>query len=450
MIQDSTLGIAVPAIAQAERDAYVRTLERCTIDQLRGLFHAEFDETQRLTDAMAASPVAAETLSESFQLHDFRRDACAAMLERRERFGQSARAAGACLPGGVASNRSVDVPSDIDTWQRSRFTLADAYASRPPRRYVVSGLIEIPSLNIIYGPPAALKSMLVAELAIDTAGGCKWLEPMPGCAGKTFEVAQCPAMWCDFDNGQRRTHEHFEAIARARQIPADAPFSYYVMPSPWLDVSQPDSINALAVRVQAEGAKLLVIDNLGVICGSADENSPEIAHALSNLRAIAENMDTAIILIHHQRKSTGLKTRLGDSLRGHSSIEASLDLALLVEREDGSDIITLRATKTRGAPIKPVGARFTYTHKPGTDELEQARFYGFVVEDTTSDAAVGAAVLHALSGGASCTKSGLVASVKQALPEIGINRIRGVIDLLAGTKQIRAAVGPKGSKIYTL
>jgi len=53
---------------------------------------------------------------------------------------------------------------------------------------------------------------------------------------------------------------------------------------------------------------------------------------MAHFRQLVEDHSLALILIHHQRKATGTEARAGDRIRGHSSIEAALDVALLVER----------------------------------------------------------------------------------------------------------------------
>ena len=70
---------------------------------------------------------------------------------------------------------------------------------------------------------------------------------------------------------------------------------------------------------------------------------------MAHLRQLSERVDGVVIPIHHQRKDHGNGGRAGDRLRGHSSIEAAVDLALLVEREEVSSEITI---KSRPKPNK--------------------------------------------------------------------------------------------------
>jgi hypothetical protein len=140
----------------------------------------------------------------------------------------------------------------------------------------------------------------------------------------------------------------------------------------------------------------------------------------------------------------------GDRLRGHSSIEAAVDLALLVEREEGSDSITLRSTKTRDVEVAPFGAMFTYAHAPGTTKLQTARFYGQPVDDERSDRAIERAIGQVLGEARELLKMDLCARVHARLPQVGINRVRGVIERLAKQSRLQHRPGPKGGEYFWL
>ena len=87
-------------------------------------------------------------------------------------------------------------------------------------------------------------------------------------------------------------------------------------------------------------------------------------------RRVVERAGAALLIIHHKSKRDWLRT--GDSIRGHSSIESALDLALLAERGEASDVVTLRATKSRDAPIDPLLVLWAY-ERTGT-ELKSGQF----------------------------------------------------------------------------
>ena len=341
-------------------------------------------------------------------------------------------------------------PVDIQTDPWQAFTLQDAYLERPPVEYIAAGLFTLPSLNIVYGAPGTLKSFVLADLAVCVAAGQLWLPPAPWQpTGKGIETKPAPIIWLDFDNGERRTHERFGALARARDLPAITPIFYYSMPMPWLDATKPESITQMITRAKEKQTGLIVIDNLGLISGGADENSASMISIMSQLRQLAEGTGAAVVVIHHQRKGNGFKGRAGDTLRGHSSIEAAIDLGLLVEREEGSDTITMKSTKTRGQDVYPFSGAFTYETNPNQpSQLWKAIFYGLPVIDTNSTAAIEKAILEAL-GGESMNQTEIVKAVKETCTA-GENRIIDMIKRLQNTKKIKAAAGPHNSRIYDL
>lgn len=358
------------------------------------------------------------------------------------------------LPPGprVAAQKAMaaEFADILQHWQIR--TLKDAYAPRPIRQYVIYGLLQVPSLNIVYGPPGCLKTLLMIDAGVNVAAGLPWLPPIPGKAGNGRQTMQAPVLWIDMDNGKFTMDERVEAMARVRKLPENTPFFYVTMPSPWLDASDETNLSFTELRTQAIdcGARFIIIDNLGLAAGSVDENSADMARVLSAFRRLAEDTGAAVVLIHHQRKPTGFKTRTGNTLRGHSSIEASLDLALLVERDEYSDTIMVRATKVRGPDVYPFGGIFTYEHKLGTDELIAARFFGLEIEDTTSDRAIQRAILEAVKISQPVNKKDLVTAVKDELPDIGLTRLKTAIDWMVHEGKLSTQPGYRTEKLYTL
>jgi hypothetical protein len=324
----------------------------------------------------------------------------------------------------------------IQAWQL--FTLADAYQERPPLTYVVDGLFSLPSLNILYSGPGMLKSLLLADLFTCTAAGLPWLEPLPGQTVKPFQTVSMPVLWVDFDNGKRRTHERFEAFGRARSLPVDTPLFYTSMPSPWLDASDNTAVEELINLINQNGGKLVALDNLGLITGGVDENSPAMIPVMSNLRRVAEGTGAAIVVIHHQRKGSGMKSRAGETLRGHSCIEAALDLALLIERKEDSDRVSVKSTKTRDVDVLPFAAEWTYEHKPGTTELAQARFFRVALEKDEKQEALQVTIIACVKMNPGQSQNKLKETVKAQLPEASLHSIRNEILKMTESGQIKA------------
>lgn len=274
-----------------------------------------------------------------------------------------------------------NVPAMVDhsdPWEPYIHNVEDAFKPRPAAIEIVQSLLPCPSLSILFGAPGTLKSFQLADLAACVASGKQWLEPLNGQQCGAFKTTQSGVFLLDYDNGKRPTNERIEALARAYKLSKYDPLYYASMPIPWLDSSDIKEMEQFGMRMEQREVKLVVVDNLGVVSGGADENSIKMASVMSNWRRLAEDHSLAVILIHHRTKGSDKPTskRTGDSLRGHSSIEAALDLALLAERKEQSPIVSIRSTKVRGSDVAPFSAMFTYAHKPGTSELQEARFWG--------------------------------------------------------------------------
>lgn len=268
-------------------------------------------------------------------------------------------------------------------------TLADAYAPRPPVEYVINGLFKLPSLNVVFGAPGSMKSAMLADNAACVVSGKPVFEPLDGAIGVCRGTKRVPVLWADFDNGVQLTHERFEAVGRAYNLPADAPLSYVSMPEPWLDMNVEAGKAMLDQYIKHTGAKLVIVDNLRAVSGGADENSAFMLDIMTRFRRLAEANNAAVVLIHH--------TNRNGAIRGSSTIEQAIDLSLSVERTEGKDTISVFSKKVRGAPVQPFSVAFKYKHKDNTQgELHSFRFFGVRMdaEQDTADQLDAAILMH--------------------------------------------------------
>ncbi len=344
------------------------------------------------------------------------------------------------LEGTKAVKKQIEaarIPASSDPWHSQIFSLKDSFKPRPPLQYIVDGLFPLSSLSIIYGSPGCMKSFLLAYVALCVAAHIS-------CLGR--KVIQSPVLFVDLDNGIRRTTERFAALGRGHKI-SDAPCHFVSMPTPGLIAGNDKDIEALIERVIRLGCKFVVIDNLGLISGGADENTAQMILIMRNLRLLAERTGAAVVIVHHQRKGNGNNSRLGETLRGHSSIEASLDLALLVERE--GSILKIRSTKSRDVEVLPFGADFTFHHKPGTQELLEAGFTSTEITDSSPGSVAKKSIIEVLQASSPLNQSAIVAKVKPGV-KIGESRIIEILSEMVGAGTITSSKGKKNSTLYSL
>jgi RecA-family ATPase len=334
------------------------------------------------------------------------------------------------------------------TW--SLHSLEDAYQTRPPLSYVIDGLISRSSLSVVYGSPGVMKTNLLQDACICVAAGHPWLRGESGSGANGLATTAGTVLWIDIDNGSRRTHERMAAFGNGHGVAPNAPIRYISFPDPPLDPGESTSIARLKSLIAAEQVQMVVIDNLSQIRGNRDENTGDMNVIMSALRGIAEDTGAAVIVIHHQRKSSGVESRPGDSLRGHSGIEGAIDLALLVEREGRDDTISVKSTKTRDVSFAEVRARFQYEHKPNTKELQTARFVGTESPRDEGVEDLKEAILQAVGTNPEINQVRLKELVKAALPNMGIRRIQSEIDSVVGSGLIELTIGPHGSRLHSL
>jgi len=254
-------------------------------------------------------------------------------------------------------------------------TLQDAIAPRPRQGDVITGLLPERSLSIAFGQPGGHKTNVIADWLMGVASGQRIMPSLPGQGNdQGREVRQGPVLIVDVDNGEDVLAERLAAFMRGYDADASTPVHWLTFPTPPIMASK--GMPALTAYAKSIGAVMVVFDNLLRVAGVRDENSSEMDVAMNNLKRFAEETNAAVVCIHHQRKPSGKgeTARAGATLRGHSSIEAAIDYAFLIEREEDTDTVMVRCTKSRRRGVAPFGAMFTYE---STDDgnLHKARFY---------------------------------------------------------------------------
>jgi hypothetical protein len=143
-------------------------------------------------------------------------------------------------------------------------------------------------------------------------------------------------------------------------------------------------------------------------------------------------------------------------MRGSSSIEAAIDLALCVERsQEKREEIIITATKTRGVDIQPFGALFAFENS-ADGELHAANFFGRAIDGNPIDAAIAKiemAVKYHLTLQDSPNQGQLVELVKSSF--IGKNapgkgKITAVLKAMVAKGEVRETKGLDNACCYRL
>lgn len=279
-------------------------------------------------------------------------------------------------PDGVRSLIE-SATSERTMWQGQEYTFFDGVQERPPIPYCLDGIIAKPSLNVFYGPPGDHKTNVMLDISVCVAAGLPWRPPLNSANSEVEEIktTKTRVLWIDCDMGKRRSLDRVGAFVRGNKAPLGSPWQGVSMPSPWPDIK--NHFAELSKRIRDHGVGLVIVDNLKVVCRGIEENSSEMADVMAAWRLLTEMTGAAVVFIHHQRKGNSNKSRAGDSLRGHSSIEGALDLVVNVQRAaERSDIVVIESTKARSIAVEPLAVRVCADLQPNSREWRSVKCWG--------------------------------------------------------------------------
>lgn len=331
-----------------------------------------------------------------------------------------------------------------DKWPKQIFTAKDALAKRPPRQYLVSPFFLLPSINILYGAPGSLKTNLIADLAICVTQGKKWLTGRPDVNFSGYNTIQGSVLWIDKDSGEDDLHERFGATIRAHKGSDKTEINYMSFPEPTFSAMRIESVNAIIDVATKLKVKLIVFDNLGTTSGAKSLKEDEAIEVMQRFRQISRKVGAVVIVIHHDTK---INTNRRESSSGHTGIGGAVNQEIHLTRD--KDVITLKSTKTRNKGFEAFEAYWSYSHRPGTVDLDQCRFFGLGDDGDSEFIAVKDCVLDYLrSNGKNCNQNSLIRAGKKR--KIGRPTMTKGIQKMVKNADILEKIGARGAHLYSL
>ena len=206
------------------------------------------------------------------------------------------------------------------------------------RQWMVDTLWSEQAVGIVGGEPKCGKSLLALDLAVAVATGVPCLRHYrPTGSGTVLLFAA--------EDAGHRVRKRLQGIARAAATPFDE-LDIAVIDVPTLRLDQRADRQRLQETVERIAPRLLILDPL-VRLHSVDENAvAEVAPILGFLRELQRRFETAVLLVHHSRKSGG--SRPGQALRGSSELHAWGDSNLYLRRRDKKIVMTVEHRDARG------------------------------------------------------------------------------------------------------
>jgi predicted ATP-dependent serine protease len=206
----------------------------------------------------------------------------------------------------------------------------DIYAMQPqkPIDYIIGDLITNSSLNVFYGEAGSKKTYSALSMAVAVANGKDWLG---------FTTKKSPVLIIDEESGEKRLSRRLNETIRGADC--DGSGQLYFISLGGFKLDNKEDVKNIESEIERLGIKLIIFDALADIMDGDENSKKEVQPVMNNLRKIADNTDSSIILIHHANKTGGY--------RGSSAIKASSDLLVQISSDADDSIINFKIEKNR-------------------------------------------------------------------------------------------------------
>lgn len=232
--------------------------------------------------------------------------------------------------------QSMPTMLDNASSERSRFYPLDLteQASQAEPEWLIPALIPSKGAIVIYGKPKSFKSFLALDLALGISAGEETFGFTPKSAAVVYAAGEGEA---------NIARKHVPAWRIAKNRHDDFPF--YVVPRV-PRVIFGEETNELVEQIKGRGIKpaVVVIDTMARSIGGLEENSAkDVGVFVAACDYIREQLDCAVIVVHHSGKD-GAK-----GSRGSNALEGAFDTVLEVKRHEKSSAVALYVRDQRSA-----------------------------------------------------------------------------------------------------
>ena len=225
----------------------------------------------------------------------------------------------------------------------------------PEPKWVVQDILPETGLAAIYGAPSSGKTFVALDLANHISlGRGPWF-------GHRVETRSVVYIALEGGHGIKRRLDAWETenkyISRVLTV-----LNHVSL----LDLDQAIAL-AEAVSSKCEQGAVVFIDTLAQSIPGADENSgKDMGLALEAAKLIAASVGGLVVLVHHTGKDKS------KGLRGHSSVHAALDAAIVVERHAITNLRSWQVSKMKDGEDGHTGSFELAVHQLGADQYGAA------------------------------------------------------------------------------
>lgn len=222
------------------------------------------------------------------------------------------------------------------------FTLEEEADDEP---MLIETLWSVGGVGALGGLPKLNKTWLCCDMAVSVATGTP-------CLGRFPVSRPGPVLVYAAEDSLATIRKRLAGLCAVRGIRfEDLDVSVITVPSMRLDrVSDQRRLKSTVVQVKP---RMLILDPLVRVYGNIDENSAsEVSRFLAYLRGLQREFETAVLLVHHARKSRSGAHSGGQALRGSGDLHAWTDHLLSLRRvAEGVQVTVEHRSAPAPAPL---------------------------------------------------------------------------------------------------
>lgn len=216
---------------------------------------------------------------------------------------------------------------------------ADLDKPGPEHEWLIKGLLTRGERSMVAGPSQSGKSFAVLDMALAVARGVDFsaYAKIGGRSGweiRAFKTRHGGVVY-QAGEGGRGIKKRLRAYREHNQIPAAKDLPFVLLPSPVDLHANDDATNDLIAEIKHWAStftvplELVVIDTLSAATPGANENASEdMSRVLARCERIVQATGAHVMIVHHMNAA-------GEKPRGHSSIFANLDNAMVIRKVEG-------------------------------------------------------------------------------------------------------------------
>lgn len=216
--------------------------------------------------------------------------------------------------------------------------------------WLVKGIIEQGSLNLLFGEPASGKSLIGLDFAFCIAAGIDWHDHRT----KQTDVVIVAG------EGHSGIARRIKALEVKYQINAPKNLVISEKPAQLLDEDNAQLV-ADSIKAICPNPGLVIIDTLHRNMDGDENSSQDIGRFIHNLDTHIKPLGAAVLVVHHTGHSDKQRSR------GSSSIRAAMDGEFSASKKNGGIILSCHKAKDFEA-FKPLQFSLKLTHLDWTDD----------------------------------------------------------------------------------